>query len=163
MGYLLKPECSCGNPFKEIFMGGGKNNFETSCEIPFYCRECEKIKIRNLFKKRPLCKNCQWELENLGSIEGKINCDECEKLTQTEPLNDKFKCGRCRKELKMYGEVIGYFSDKNLDLEYMKEIQENCFEWSFLLDMTYYLPNQNNYCPKCKTNNLQFTPCGVWD
>jgi hypothetical protein len=163
MGYVIQPQCTCGYQHKQIFMGGGIKNYETSCEVPFYCEECSKIKTRNLFKKRPKCKKCKDELKIFGVLDDDIECEECIKLIPKEVLNESFKCGSCRKVLKMYGEIIGYFNDKNLDFDYMKDLEKNSFNWSFLLDMTYFLRYESNYCPKCKTNNLSFNYGGVWD
>lgn len=169
MGYLLNAECSCGYKHKEIYMGGGMKNFESSCEVPFYCEECGKIKLRNLFKKRPKCPKCKEDLKIFGVLDEDIECEECTKLIPVEVLNESFKCGKCRKELKMYGEIIGEFSDKILDLDYMKDFEGKSFDWSFCINWTeltyrtYFLRYDSNYCPKCKTNNLQFTYGGIWD
>ena len=59
MGYLLRAECSCGYQHENIYMGGGIKNHEFSCEAPFYCEHCSKIKLRNLIKKRPKCQKCK--------------------------------------------------------------------------------------------------------
>lgn len=63
----------------------------------------------------------------------------------------------------MYGEVIGYYSDRNNDIDYMKDLEGKSFNWSILMDMTYYLRSDLNYCPNCKTNNLHFEDVGIWD
>lgn len=163
MGQVLRAECSCGYQHNEIFMGGGRMNHEFNCEAPFYCEECSKIKLRNLIKKRPKCEKCKEELKIFRALDDDIECEECAKLFTVDVLNERFKCGGCRKELKMYGEIIGYYSDKNRDLDYMKDLEGKSFNWSFLADMTYYLPSDSNYCPNCKTNNLRFEDVGIWD
>jgi ribosomal protein L37AE/L43A len=163
MGYVIKPECTCGYPFKELFFGGGMKNFETSCEVPFYCNECGTIKVRNLFKKLKKCSSCELKMELLGEDFIQDECVECSKLLPDNLFNDKFKCGKCRKDLVMYGINSGYFSDDNLDFMKMRELEESSYEWSYMLDRTYYLPYKNNYCPQCKTNNLEFHSVGIWD
>lgn len=169
MGYLVQPECKCGYQHKQIFMGGGMRNFETSCEVPFYCEDCSKIKTRNLFKKRTKCQKCKEDLKIFGVLDEDIECEECNKLIPTEVFNEKFKCEKCRKELKMYGEIIEHSNDMYMDEAYMRELEENSFNWSFytnrteMTELTHYLRYKSNYCPKCKTNNLNFFPCGVWD
>jgi ribosomal protein L37AE/L43A len=163
MGYIIKPECNCGYPFKEFYFGGGMNNFETSCEVPFYCEGCGTIKVKNLFKKIIKCNKCEFEENLLGDDFIPKECEECNKLLTENPFSDKFICGKCRKDLVMYGVDSGYFSDDNLDFEKMRELEENSYEWSYILDRTFFLPYKNNYCPKCKTNNLEFHSCGIWD
>lgn len=163
MGYLLKPECSCGHSYKEIFMGGEMVNFETTCKVPFFCIKCKTIKIRNLFKKKQNSKNCEEENEKLGGLDDKTKFYELDRIIPKGILNNKFKCGKCRNDLKMYGEIVTFLSDEKLNLEEINNLYINSFEWSFSLEMTYYLPSQSNYCPKCKSNSLQFTSCGIWD
>jgi len=162
MGYILQPICVCGFKFKDIFMGGGMRNFTYSCEVPFYCVHCETIKVRNLFKKVKKCHLCKERERFIGEKLDSSECEECQKLLPPD-LNDKFKCGKCKSELVMYGINTGYFDDRNLDFEKMRELEERSYDWSYMLDRTYFLPRESNYCPKCKKDDLKFDSCGIWD
>jgi hypothetical protein len=79
-----------------------------------------------------------------------IECEECIKIIPKDVLNESFKCGKCRKELKMYGEMIELFSDKYMDEEFMRELNENSFSWSFYTNVT-------NLPEKQKLVGLSFT------
>ena len=162
MGAILQPICACGFQFKVFFMGGGMRNFTYSCEVPFHCVDCETIKIRNLFKRVKKCQVCKGIEKLTGEKLDSSECENCQKLLPPD-LNNKFKCGKCKGELVMYGVNAGYFDDTNLDFEKMRELEESSHEWSYMLDRTYFLPRDSNYCPKCKQNNLRFDHCGNWD
>jgi len=58
MGTICSAECKCGYKTKELFLGGGMMNFETECSFPYYCQECNKLFIGNIYNKKVTCSEC---------------------------------------------------------------------------------------------------------
>ncbi len=58
MGTIIRAECRCGFA-KEMFLGGGMQNFTKYCAFPMYCGRCKILFEANLFQKRILCPYCR--------------------------------------------------------------------------------------------------------
>ncbi len=58
MGSIISAKCNCGFE-KEMFLGGGMQNFTTYCNFPVYCEECRILFESNLFDKEIFCPKCK--------------------------------------------------------------------------------------------------------
>ena len=95
-------------------------------------------------------------------------CDDCEIVIDRNILKDsgselkKYnKCPECFKKVKYYGSII----KKNVedDLFPSGPSGDIDIDFRFSLDDRYKLDDNNNHCPKCKNNNLEFEYVGNWD
>lgn len=68
MGSILKPICSCGAPFKQLYIGGGKMNFMTVCDVPGICMNCGTIIETNILDNHHPCHKCKEEMTLIGKI-----------------------------------------------------------------------------------------------
>lgn len=68
MGSIIKPICSCGAPFKQLFLGGGMMNFNEICNVPGVCMNCGTITESNILDKDHRCKQCKDVMTLIGEL-----------------------------------------------------------------------------------------------
>lgn len=68
MGSIIKPICSCGAPFKQLFLGGGMMNFLKVCSVPGVCMNCGTIIETNILAKSHRCSKCKNKMTLLGEV-----------------------------------------------------------------------------------------------
>ena len=61
MGTICSAECKCGYKTKELFLGGGRMNFLTKCNFPYFCKKCNELFIGNTYDKKIICSECNSE------------------------------------------------------------------------------------------------------
>jgi predicted Zn-ribbon and HTH transcriptional regulator len=112
MGSIIKPICSCGALFKELFLGGGKMNFMRVCNVPGVCMHCGTIIETNILDKYHRCKKCKNEMILIGKIISFEYLDRYNPAThyvftwgiismldRTYVLEDKlYTCPKCKEE-----------------------------------------------------------------
>lgn len=57
MGYEVNSSCECGFN-AALLVGGGRNNFRTTCYFPCLCKSCRRVVQVNLLAKPPSCPDC---------------------------------------------------------------------------------------------------------
>jgi Zn finger protein HypA/HybF involved in hydrogenase expression len=57
MGMMITAVCSCGY-HSLAFLGGGMDNFDRECPVPFHCRNCRSVVNANLLAAEPTCPKC---------------------------------------------------------------------------------------------------------
>lgn len=57
MGLMIDAACSCGYHASTL-LGGGMDNFERECPIPFHCPSCRAVVTADLLAKTPACPEC---------------------------------------------------------------------------------------------------------
>ena len=60
MGSIIQASCKCGFQ-KEMYLGGGMENFTTHCSFPYYCQDCGKLFEGNMLDKNVKCEECESE------------------------------------------------------------------------------------------------------
>src|SRR5438128_1055567 len=107
MGSEVTARCGCGVEAR-ILIGGGMQNFATTCYFPCLCEHCHSIVQVNLLAKTHRCPKCrssktipyddgrlrkspgrhvmaEWNLPELGRelklTDGKYRCPKCDKMT----------------------------------------------------------------------------------
>jgi hypothetical protein len=106
MGSQVIAKCSCGLE-TEIMIGGGMENFMTTCYFPCLCENCHNVIQVNLLAKRRRCPRCKksnpipYDDPRLSKTPGKNFVAEWnmqDNLGRVLVLTDgKFKCPKCGK------------------------------------------------------------------
>ena len=58
MGSIVKAACLKCNYEKEVWIGGGRLDFDSTCLFPCLCRNCHGVVQANLMAPKPECPNC---------------------------------------------------------------------------------------------------------
>jgi len=78
MGSLVVARCECGLK-TELHVGGGRNNYLTTCYFPCRCSSCRKVVQVNLLAKPPACPHCNstavlpYDQPELIGVKGEVN------------------------------------------------------------------------------------------
>jgi hypothetical protein len=59
MGSILSASCPCGFEARNLFVGAGRTDFETSCSMPALCSSCHRLVLCNTLAKRARCGRCK--------------------------------------------------------------------------------------------------------
>ena len=103
--------------------------------------------------------NCGYEIKFLqggGMMNFKIMdaepayCEHCRVITIENFKQKHLKCEKCGKPLKFYNDPSLSSSES--------AGQKKSLQWS-----EFYLPMNNNLCPKCGKMSLEFKSDGCWD
>jgi len=115
MGVIVKPYCTCGYTTKEIYLGGGMENFYRNCLLPFYCIHCKEIYGRNILKKH-----------------------KGEYIVDT-----KIHCRTCSSELVIYGILTSFDNDEiqSKEIDDCIEWNPNHYTSYYLNRNHHYCPN----------------------
>jgi len=105
MGSIISARCNCGYENNEMFLGGGRIAFTTTCNFPFYCEECKILFETNLLKKKRECPECSnkniiaYDEEKACKYEGNIIFSwNIEGIDRELKLTDgKYICPSCGK------------------------------------------------------------------
>ncbi len=58
MGTAVVGRCKCGYETKEMFLGGGRMNFQSHCGFPYYCQDCQILFEANIYED-VICSECK--------------------------------------------------------------------------------------------------------
>ena len=105
MGTIITARCKCGYKKGNLRLGGGRHNFKTTCNYPFYCKNCNSIVQVNLLADKYSCPDCgstsvvSYEDESTYNHGGKytvFNWDMSRELGKVVTLMDSgYICPAC--------------------------------------------------------------------
>lgn len=58
MGSILRAHCDCGYNADDLLLGGGRMDFTTNCNFPYYCEDCSILFEANAFEETVICPKC---------------------------------------------------------------------------------------------------------
>lgn len=103
LGDIVLAKCVCGFS-QQLFVGGGRSNYETYCSFPFYCKNCQIMFCDNYLNEIHFCNKCNSQ-EVLSYNNDSLRLHENEIIIFSWKVNDKtfiltkdnYFCPQCQK------------------------------------------------------------------